>query len=77
MVLNAVKLSDCLVVYDLEHRRRVATLSIFYEIRCNSDHALESALPVVLVPARMTRLVVFILSRYLDEPRSCTVQFSR
>ena len=45
VVSKAVRLSDGLVVCDLEHRRRVAALCMFYKIRCNPNHALEAVLP--------------------------------
>ena len=41
---KAVKLSDGLVVSDLEHRYNVATVCMFYKIYCNPSHALEAAL---------------------------------
>ena len=69
--------SDGLVVCDLEYRRRVAALCMFYKIFCNPNHALEAALPRVCVPARLTLLAVSVHSRYLDVSRSHTVQFGR
>ena len=39
-VSKAVRLGDGLVVCDLEHRRRVAALSMFYKIHCNPNHTL-------------------------------------
>ena len=59
----------------MELRRRVAALCKFYKIRCYPNHALEAALRV-RVPARLTSLVVSVHSRYLNAPRSLTVQFS-
>mgnify|MGYP006897304037 CR=1 FL=1 len=50
---------------------------MFYKIHCNSNHALEAALPRVHVPTKLTCQVVSIHSRYLDVPRSRTVQFIR
>ena len=50
---KALKLSDGLIVCDLEHRRRVAALCMFYKIHCNPNYALEAALPLVHVPARL------------------------
>ena len=43
----------------------------------NLNHTLAAVLPEVRVPARLTRRVVSVHSRYLDVPRSRTVQFSR
>ena len=76
-MLNAARLSDGLVACDLEHSRRIATVCMFYKIHCNPNHALEAALPGVRVPASLTHLVIYVHSRYLDDLRSCTVQFSR
>ena len=77
MVSKAVRLSDGLVVCDLEHRRRVAALCMFYKIHRNPlyNYALEAALPRVRVFARLTRLAVSVHLRYLDVSRCCTVQF--
>ena len=55
VVSKAVRLSDGLVVCYLEHRRRVAALSMFYKISCYSNHSLEAALPSVSVPMKLTR----------------------
>ena len=76
MLSKAVRHSDSLVVCFLEHRRRLAAHCMFYKIRCNLNHAQEAALPEVRVPSRLTRLVVSVHSRYLNVPRSRTVQFS-
>ena len=62
---------------DLEYRRRVAALCMFYMILSNPNHVLEAALPRVHVPTRLTRLAVSVHSRYLDVPRYRTVQFVR
>ena len=40
VVSKAVKLSDGLVVCNLEHRRRVAALCMFHKISCNPNNAL-------------------------------------
>ena len=77
VVSKAKRLSDGLMVCDLEHRRCFAALRMFYKICDNPAHALEAALPMVSVPVRLTRPVVFIHLRYLGVPRSRTVQSSR
>ena len=69
VVSKAVRLSNGLVVCDLEHTRRVAALSMFYTIYCDPNHALEAVLLQVHVLARLTRLAVSVHSRYLDIPR--------
>ena len=56
VVLKEVRLRDGLVVRDSEHRRRVAALCMFHKIHCNVNHALETVLPRVHVPARLTLL---------------------
>ena len=75
--LKAVRLSDCMVVCDLEHRRLVAALCISSKIYCYFHHTLEAALSRVHVPARLTRLAVSVHFRCLAVPRCSTVQFGR
>ena len=41
---EAVKLSDVLVLCDLEKRRRVTAFSMFCKIRCIPNHAFDAAL---------------------------------
>ena len=65
------------MVCGLELRRCVSALCMFHKIRCNHNHSLEAASPEVHVLARLTRLVVSAGFRYLDVPRSNTVQFNR
>ena len=75
LISKAVRLSDGLVVGDLDHKRRVAALCMFNKIRCNPYHTLEAALPRVSGPARMTFLAISVYSRYHGVPRCHTVQF--
>ena len=77
VVLKAVRLSDGLAVYDLEHRRCVAALYMFYKMNCNPKHASEAALTRVHVSSWLTRLAVSVHSRYLVAPRCHIVQFGR
>ena len=55
VVSKAVKHSDGLVMCDLKHGHRVAALCMFYKIYCNPNYALEAALPLVHVLARLAR----------------------
>ena len=48
------------MVSNLDHRRRVATLNIFYEISSNPGLALVVALPWFRVPAKLTHLVASV-----------------
>ena len=72
-----MKLSDGMVVCDLEHKHHVGTLCVFNKILCNPNHALEAALSEVRVHAMLTRLLVSIHFGYVDVHRSLTLQFSR
>ena len=54
---------------DLEARRRVAALCIFYKINCNHNYALEKA--------RLPRLAVSVHSRHQDILRCRTAQFAK
>ena len=75
---KAVRVSDGLVMCDLNHIRLVAALCLFFKIRCNSNQAVQVALHRVRVLAyRNYHLVVYVQSRNLDVPKSRTVQFSR
>ena len=62
MTLKAIKLSDGLVMRNLEHARRVAAFYIFYKTHGISDQTLEKLLPRFRVPARLTRQVVSVHS---------------
>ena len=57
-----MRLSDCLVVCDLEHRRRVTAFCIFHKIRFNHNDALEAPLPRVRVHSSRIRLAVSVHS---------------
>ena len=72
----AIAYADGLLVCNLEHRRRVVALCMFYKIHCNPNQDLEAALPRVRFPARLTRFDVSVHPRYLDVPRSRTKQFN-
>ena len=61
VVSKAVSLIDGLIVCDLEQRRRVAALYLFYKILYYyPNHALEAKLSRVHVPARLARPVVSV-----------------
>ena len=64
---------DC----DLAHRRTVAVLCMLYKIRFNPVHPLCDALPVLYVPARVTRGAL-VAHRYTYAPPRCrTSQYRR
>ena len=70
VALKATRLSDGLVMLDLEHRRLVAALCIFYKIHCIPNYNVH-------VPAWLTRLAVSVHSRYLNVPKRRTVHSGR
>ena len=57
---------DGLMVSYLVHIRRVTAVCIFYKIRCNTNPALNASLLEVHVPARLTRHVVSVHSKYIE-----------
>ena len=62
---------------DLWHRRRVASLSVFFKIDSLVDHPVRGLFPVQYVLRRSTRGALAAHSRSFEMPRSRTVQFSR
>ena len=54
VVSKKMRLSDDLLMWDLEHSRYIADLSTIYKIRCNHGHVLEAALSTSLELATMT-----------------------
>ena len=65
------------VELDLDHRRKVGCLSLFYKIFNSPDHPLFGALPNRLVPTRVTRGSEQLNSCAILPFRCCTSQFSR
>ena len=62
---------------DLDLRRPVTALFMFYDIRGNPNNALEEAYPDVCVYIRLTSQIVCAHLRYLHVPRSRPVQLNR
>ena len=74
LVSKAIRLNDGHVVCDLEHKRRVGVLRMFYKIRCNLNHAVESAASDVHAPVRLIRMLfLFIPCIFIIQDRA---QFS-
>ena len=59
------------------HRRRVASLSVFFKIDSLVDHPVRGLFPAQYVLRRPTRGALAAHSRSFEMPRSRTVQFSR
>ena len=62
---------------DLWHRRKVASLSAFFNIDSLVDHPVRGLFPAQYVLRRPTRVALAAHSRYFEMPRSRTVQSSR
>ena len=62
---------------DLEHRRLVASICMFYKLRDDCAHPLNSLLPNRRAPIRVTRLALSNHPWVVDPPQCRTVQFSR
>ena len=62
---------------NLAHRRSVAELCMLFEIRSNPMHPISGALPLLYVPARVTR-GASVAHRHLFAPPRCrTSQYCR
>ena len=75
--LNAIKFISPAISLDLDHRRQVGALSMFYKIYNNALHPLHSLLPEPLNPLRMTRFTLNLNDLAMKFMRSNTTQFSR
>ena len=71
------RLSGESVSCDLWHRRKVASLSVFFKIDRLVDHPVIGLFPAQYVLRRPTRGALAANSRSFEMPRSRTVQFSR
>ena len=60
-----------------DHRRKVASLSVFFKIDSLVDHPVRGLFPAQYVLRRPTRGALAAHSRSFEMPRSGTVQFSR
>ena len=77
VVRVASRMSGGRIVCDLWHRRRVASLCVFYRIRGNAGHPVNALMPPVRVAPRLTRGALAAHSHTLEVPWARTVQFSR
>ena len=62
---------------DLWHRRKVASLCVFFKIDSSVDHPVCGLYPAQYVLRRPTRGALAAHSQTFEMPRSRTVQFSR
>ena len=77
VVSQVGRLSGGSVSCDLWHRRKVASLSVFFKIDSLVDHPVRGLFPAQYVLRRPTRGALAAHSRSFEMPRSRTVQFSR
>ena len=77
VVSQVSRLSGGSVSCDLWHRRKVASLSVFFKIDSLVDHPVRGLFPALYVLRRPTRGALAAHSRSFEMPRSRTVQFSR
>ena len=77
VVSQVSQLSGGSVSYDLCHRRKVASLSVFFKIGSLVDHPERGLFSALYVLWRPTRGALAAHSRSFERPRSRTVQFSR
>ena len=71
------QLSGGSVSCDFWHRRKVASLNVFFKIDSLVDHPVRGLFPAQYVLRRATRGALVAHSRSFEMPRSRTVQFSR
>ena len=77
VVSQVGRLSGGSVSCDLWHRRKVASLSVFFKSDRLVDHHVRGLFPAQYVLRRPTRGALAAHSRSFEMPRSRTVQFSR
>ena len=77
VVSQVGRLSGGSISCDLCHRRKVASLSVFFKIDSLVDHPVRGVLPAQYVLRRPTRGALAGHSRSFEMPRSRTVQISR
>ena len=77
VVSQVSRLSDGSVSCDLWHRRKVASLSVFFKIDSFFDHPVPGLFPAQYALRRPSRGALAAHSRSFEMPRSRTVQFSR
>ena len=72
-----VFLADGVLECNLAHRRSVVVLCMLFKIKSNPMHPLRGALPVLHVPARVTRGALVAHRRSFAVPRCRTFQYRR
>ena len=77
VVSQVGRLSGGSVSCDLWHRRKVASLSVFFKIDSLVHHPVRGLFPTQYMLRRPTRGALAAHSRSFEMPRSRTVQFSR
>ena len=77
VVIQVSRLSNGSVNCDIWHRRKVASLSVFFKIDSLVDHPVRGLFPAQFVLRRTTLGALAAHSRSVEIPRSRTVQFSR
>ena len=75
VVSQVSRLSGGSVSCDLWHRRKVASLSVFFKIDSLVDHPVRGLYPAQYVLRRPTRGALAAHSRSFEMPRSRTVRF--
>ena len=75
VISQVSQLSGGSVSCDLWHRRKVASLSVFFKIDSLVDHRVRGLFPAQYVLRRPTRGALAAHSRSFDMPRSRTVSF--
>ena len=71
------RLSGGSVSCDLWHRRKVASLCVFFKIDSLVDHPMRGLFPAQYILRRPSRGALAAHSRSIEMPRSRTVQFLR
>ena len=77
VVSQVSRLSGGSVSCDLWHRRKVASLSVFFKIDSLVDHPVRVFFPAQYILRRPTRAALAAHSRSFEMPKSRTVQFPR
>ena len=76
IVTRAGRLCNNQIVCNLNHRRNVASLCMFYKVWNNPSHPVRELIPPLHVPLRATRRTISAHRFTLDAPRVRTCQFA-
>ena len=77
VVSKASRLANDQIACNLEHRRNVGSICMFYKIRDNLGHPMRELFPPLHLPLRATRRTISAHRFTLDAPRVRTVQYAR